>query len=901
MNEAKRDFFVAGGALRYDAPSYVERLADRQLQESAAAGELCYVLTTRQMGKTSLMVRTAAYLQKNHIQTAIIDLTSIGTAQIDAWFLSVLDDLQSQLPLITDVEEWWEENRSLSQVKRFTKFVQEVVPKEVDGQVAIFIDEIDSMLNLDFADNFFAAIRAIYNRGASLPVEQRVSFILLGVAAPNDLIKDQTRTPFNVGRRIRLEELSLEEAEVLLQGLPGESQAILERIFFWTNGHPYLTQKIGLAIAREEEREWTDSAIDDLVERLFLTDAALNEESNLQFVRGRVISSPNKRDLLALYRKVYEQYQIRSNEQSAFQNELKLYGLLRTGDKRYLTIRNRIYRRVFNEEWIKEHSPVNWWRRFAAITALVIILAAIAGVYIWRISSQSNAVLAQSYISDFEDTANSTIRLSALANLFALEEYDQEAMTLFASLPLEEQLALFENLTPDLDLQVRQVAKNVYTTLYLGILYPDATVHATPEPCDTCSVLAPEDFQAEMRRTETTRLLEAMIAALEQSADAESRALHDEIGIWLEARRYFTQEDYLSARIAYDLAISLNEGNPATRLERAVASARLGDSLSAISDLTDIWQQGPIWERAVIDTISQERQIWEGAWSMEDPPPFIEHVPTPIATLDPTSLPQMPAREEAPISTATPLGSPVPENSPAPVLTPETIVLANSVEGSPIKAVRFGNGNRVVVFVGGLQGGYSPGAVYLAERAVQYFGDNLEAIPDSITLYIVVNINPDALNTPGLWEGRLNANGVDLNRNWDCEWEEDTRIANATVRGAGGSEPFSEPETEALREFFLTVRPQAVVFWIARAASGIIMSGGCQRDPLISNQLGEIYSEASRYRHLTAEEAPFVPGDATNWLTDQNIPAVSVLLPEYDGTDWNNNLAGMLAVLESYK
>ena len=283
MNQMARDFFVAGGALRSKAPSYVERPADRQLREQTSAGRLGYVLTTRQMGKTSLMVRTAAFLQEQGVHTALIDLTSIGTAPIDEWYLSLLDDLQSQLPIDVDVEEWWKRNNNLSHVRRFTKFIQEVIPKEVNGRVCIFVDEIDSVLNLDFSDDFFAAVRSIYNVREITINTNLPSFVLIGVATPGDLISDPKRTPFNVGERVDLSDFTLAEAKPLAIGLHQDSlkaEVILGWITEWTGGHPYLTQRMCRVVAESENQEWTKRKIAKLVEATFLGETS-RYDSNL--------------------------------------------------------------------------------------------------------------------------------------------------------------------------------------------------------------------------------------------------------------------------------------------------------------------------------------------------------------------------------------------------------------------------------------------------------------------------------------------------------------------------------------------------------------------------------------------------------------------------------------------
>jgi hypothetical protein len=68
-------------------------------------------------------------------------------------------------------------------------------------------------------DEFFAGIRECYNRRTQGPEFERLTFCLLGVASPSDLIRDTRTTPFNIGRRIELTDFTQAEAALLAAGL----------------------------------------------------------------------------------------------------------------------------------------------------------------------------------------------------------------------------------------------------------------------------------------------------------------------------------------------------------------------------------------------------------------------------------------------------------------------------------------------------------------------------------------------------------------------------------------------------------------------------------------------------------------------------------------------------------
>ena len=184
------------------------------------ASKFAYVLTPRQMGKSSLMIRTAEQLIDAGRQAVIVDLTQLGTQlSADEWYSDFLDLVASQLMLATDVKRWWQENGESGLTLRLTRFFQEVVLAEVSEPVVVFVDEIDTTLSLAFTDDFYAAIRYLYVARSTDSRLRRLSFVLIGVATPADLIRDPKRTPFNIGQRVDLTDFTAREALPLAAGL----------------------------------------------------------------------------------------------------------------------------------------------------------------------------------------------------------------------------------------------------------------------------------------------------------------------------------------------------------------------------------------------------------------------------------------------------------------------------------------------------------------------------------------------------------------------------------------------------------------------------------------------------------------------------------------------------------
>src|SRR5437773_8225111 len=145
------EFYVTGGTLRQDALSYVERRADRDLYEGLQRGEFCYVLTSRQMGKSSLMVRTAARLRAETTAVAVLDLTRIGqNLTVEQWYDGLLAQIGRQLDLEDELEEYWLQHERQSPLQRWMGALHEIVMARSPGRLVLFLDEIDAVRSLPF-------------------------------------------------------------------------------------------------------------------------------------------------------------------------------------------------------------------------------------------------------------------------------------------------------------------------------------------------------------------------------------------------------------------------------------------------------------------------------------------------------------------------------------------------------------------------------------------------------------------------------------------------------------------------------------------------------------------------------------------------------------------------------
>lgn len=328
---------------------YVQRSADRQVRNIIKdMGRPGYVLVSRQMGKTNLLLNAKRELQNEEDIFVYIDLSN-SYESAKSCFENIIDTA------IDTHEDIFEQAKIHIIIKRkeveippHKQHTNELISllKSIKGKLVIILDEIDALTKTNYSDQIFAQIRSIYFSRENYPPLHRLTYLLSGVVEPSEIIKDPKISPFNIGEKIYLNDFTKDEFHQFIEKakLKFETE-VLERIYYWTNGNPRITWDLCSEIQKKLADNKGDlEFVENIVKDLYLTTF---DKPPIDNIRELVINDREIRNSII---------ELNYNKSNAISDRIKsklyLAGIINY-DEKEVYIKNEIIKQSLNLDWIR--------------------------------------------------------------------------------------------------------------------------------------------------------------------------------------------------------------------------------------------------------------------------------------------------------------------------------------------------------------------------------------------------------------------------------------------------------------------------------------------------------------------------------------------------------------------
>ena len=369
---------IKGKPLPLDSPIYVHRGADDRLYQFLRTTEpnFCtyYILSSSQMGKSSLMIKTASRLRfEGNICTQVGLKILEPPLSDEILYFGILQKICqgftiSGKSLYPQLEVFWQKSQELTSGNRFIEFIKYILQEIKPAKIIVFLDDIEILMDWNLQSSLMGVIKILSE--SQEECLQRLAFVILGITTPSDLFFEADYI-FNTAKMIELSPLQ-GDCQPLLAGLSKVSQnpvGVLREILWWTGGQPFLTQILCDLVAKsikiKEEKNSVNNQIEGLVTSKVILAKTRPDIVSLHFQaieswfsQGDPKESGDKLLALRLYKRLLQNPQsVKFRESSRSQRDLLISGLV-TKSYEFLGITNPIYPQIFDLNWVAQTQKI---------------------------------------------------------------------------------------------------------------------------------------------------------------------------------------------------------------------------------------------------------------------------------------------------------------------------------------------------------------------------------------------------------------------------------------------------------------------------------------------------------------------------------------------------------------
>lgn len=330
-------FKTEGPLLEKDSHLYIERAEDRRIVANIRRGNYVALLGARQMGKTSLLLKLRRQLVGEGHLPIYLDASPVADRDEGAWYAHFRDGIARELkengadasvPDMRDHLGFREGMRNLS------------LHLPTSQQAIILLDETGS-LPPSVSDGFFSTVHAVFNERETVPAFRRYLFIMAGTFIPKELTRDLSIKSFGIATCVYSSDIDFEGLALLARNLERAGwtvpDEVIARIYDWTGGHVYLTQRLFSLLEQGRRTPLTRRLVDQAVSEVL-------DDRNIRSICYELSASLDEEQMLQ--RILAGKKRVRFNRASRVVARLELMGLIKVDADGYCTVRNAIYRKA---------------------------------------------------------------------------------------------------------------------------------------------------------------------------------------------------------------------------------------------------------------------------------------------------------------------------------------------------------------------------------------------------------------------------------------------------------------------------------------------------------------------------------------------------------------------------